>query len=58
MRPTFDQLPADHTPARPYKSAWGLYGDDDELGSLNLLTKETRLRAVQEVKLGTVVPLK
>jgi hypothetical protein len=36
--PTYDQLPID--PKYPAKTAWGLWGEDDNLGTLNLLTKE------------------
>jgi kynurenine formamidase len=37
---------------RPQGSNWGEFGDDDQLGRLNLLTDERRLRALQEVKSG------
>ena len=40
--------------SRPPGSNWGEFGDDDELGRLNLLTDERRLRALQEVKSGRV----
>ena len=33
-------------------SAWGLWGDDDELGTLNLITEERRLAAASFVKKG------
>lgn len=36
--PTFDQLPID--PKYPSQTAWGLWGEDDNLGTLNLLTEE------------------
>lgn len=36
--PTFDQLPIDAK--YPAHSAWGLWGEDDNLGTLNLLTPE------------------
>jgi len=39
---------------RPQGSNWGEFGDDDQLGRLNLLTDERRLRALQEVKAGRV----
>src|SRR5207253_6328702 len=39
---------------RPPGSNWGEFGDDDQLGRLNLLTDERRLRALQEVKAGRV----
>ena len=37
---------------RPEGSNWGEFGDDDQLGRLNLLTPERRQRAAQEVKAG------
>ncbi|TMH70744.1 MAG: cyclase family protein [Betaproteobacteria bacterium] len=39
---------------RPQGSNWGEFGDDDQLGRLNLVTDERRLRALQEVKAGRV----
>lgn len=36
--PEYDQLPI-HSKYPP-KTAWGLWGDDDDLGTLNLLTEE------------------
>lgn len=36
--PTYDQLPID--PKYPAKTAWGLWGTGDNLGTLNLLTAE------------------
>lgn len=36
--PTYDQLPIDSK--YPPHTAWGLWGEDDNLGTLNLLTKE------------------
>ena len=39
---------------RPQGSNWGEFGDDDQLGRLNLLTDERRLSALQEVKAGRV----
>lgn len=40
--PAYADLPID--PSRPPGSAWGVFGDDDELGTINLLTPE-RVRA-------------
>ncbi|KAI1048839.1 hypothetical protein LB505_012855 [Fusarium chuoi] len=37
--PTFDDLPFDKN--GPPGNAWGLWGPDDQLGRLNLLTPET-----------------
>ena len=39
---------------RPEGSTWGDFGEDDELGRLNLLTEEKVLEAVAEVKVGKV----
>lgn len=36
--PSYDQLPID--PKYPPKTAWGLWGQDDNYGTLNLLTEE------------------
>lgn len=49
--PEFDQLPLrDGDP--PY-SAWGLYGDRDELGTLNRLTDQRVAEAARtEIKTG------
>ncbi|PVH91764.1 hypothetical protein DM02DRAFT_663635 [Periconia macrospinosa] len=54
-RPGFDQLPLhpDHLQA----SAWGLWGADDQLGALNLLTAETVKAALLEVETGERIPL-
>lgn len=55
-RPRFDQLPlhADH----PKASAWGLWGDEDQLGTLNLLTAERVKAALLEVETGERITLK
>ena len=45
-RPRFDDLPV--APGQPKHSAWGLYGPDDETGTVNLLTTE-RLAAAQRL---------
>ena len=37
---------------RPEGSNWGDFGPDDQLGRMNLLTPETRLRAIREVEHG------
>ena len=36
--PSYDQLPID--PKYPPKTAWGIWGEDDNYGTLNLLTEE------------------
>ena len=37
---------------RPEGSTWGDFGDDDELGRINLLTPEKVLQGVREVEHG------
>ena len=38
-------------------SNWGRWGDDDQLGTLNLITPEKRLQASSLVRVGTSVSL-
>jgi len=54
-RPKFDDLPLNK--GDPPFSAWGLYGKDDNLGTLNLLTPEVVLEAAKEIKTGVRVGL-
>lgn len=54
--PGFDELPL--RSGDPKGSAWGLWGPDDELGTLNLITNEVTQLALHEAKLGRVVNLK
>jgi hypothetical protein len=54
-RPSFDSLPLNK--GDPPFSAWGLYGADDELGTLNLLTPENTARAAKEIQTGVRVSL-
>jgi len=53
--PSFDQLP--FTPGAPPKSDWGLWGKDDEKGTINLLTPERILLASKTIRKGSVFPL-
>lgn len=53
--PHYDDLPI--RPDLPAGSSWGLWGDDDALGCLNLLTPERVQRAASLVRTGTVFPL-
>src|SRR5215831_15029916 len=53
--PTFDELPI--KPDYPPHSAWGVFGDDDEIGTLNLLTPERVAAAAQLVRSGEVFPM-
>jgi len=53
--PSFDELTID--PKGPKGNAWGLFGADDQLGMLNLLTPETTLAAAAEIRDGARIPL-
>jgi kynurenine formamidase len=53
--PAYRDLPV--RPGAPPHSAWGVFGDDDQLGTLNLLTAERVLRAASLVRKGAVFPL-
>ena len=54
-RPPFSDLPLDKN--GPPGNAWGLYGKDDELGALNLITPATVKAAAQEIQTGERVSL-
>jgi kynurenine formamidase len=51
--PRFDELPQRSMLA----CSWGLWGDDDVLGTLNLITPERTLAAASEVRRGALFPL-
>ncbi|KAK0186058.1 hypothetical protein F5146DRAFT_1005190 [Armillaria mellea] len=53
--PSFDELPSLHS----FKGcAWGLWGDDDQLGTVNLLTDDVvKQAATEEIKTGQSVSL-
>jgi len=53
--PFYDDLPV--KAGAPEGSAWGLFGDDDQLGCLNLLTPERVVAAAKLVRKGAVFPL-
>jgi kynurenine formamidase len=53
--PRYRELPID--PRHPAKTAWGLFGDDDNVGMFNLQTPERIARAAQLVKKGAVFAL-
>ncbi|KAI8143116.1 hypothetical protein BJV82DRAFT_611417 [Fennellomyces sp. T-0311] len=53
--PSYDELPIDIK--YPPKSAWGVFGDDDKLGTLNLLTKERIASAAKCMKQGKLFKL-
>jgi kynurenine formamidase len=53
--PPYQALPI--SDEAPPGSAWGVFGVDDQLGTVNLLTPERVRRAVGLVRKGTVFPL-
>jgi len=53
--PSYDKLPV--TAGAPKGSAWGLFGDDDQLGCLNLITPEKTAEAAKLVRKGAVFSL-
>lgn len=53
--PTFDELPIH--PDYPRHSAWGVFGQDDQIGTLNLLTPERVAEAARLARLGQVFPM-
>lgn len=55
LAPAFEDLPLDKT-GPPY-NAWGRFGDNDEMGMLNLLTKETTKEASSEIQEGIRISL-
>ncbi|KAH4089129.1 hypothetical protein HBH70_026490 [Parastagonospora nodorum] len=54
-RPSFEQLPLH--PDDPPFSAWGLYGPEDNLGTLNMIVPETVVEAAKEIKTGVRIGL-
>lgn len=54
-RPRYADLPI--SPERPPASAWGVFGDDDELGTVNLLGDEQARRGAELVRRGAVFSL-
>lgn len=53
--PRYTDLPVKS--GAPAGSAWGLWGNDDQLGCLNLLTPERTIAAARLVRTGAVFPL-
>jgi kynurenine formamidase len=51
--PTYADLLA-RTDGKPPGTAWGVFGAEDEIGTINLLTTERVLAGVQEVRTGEV----
>lgn len=54
-RPAFSELPLNK--GDPWLSAWGLWGKEDQLGTLNLLTEEVVKSAAAEIKEGVRISL-
>lgn len=52
--PTYDELPE---APRGGRSAWGLFGPNDSVGMMNLLTPDVVVQAASLVKTGQVFPL-
>src|SRR5262245_24701424 len=53
--PTYDELPVPE--GAPAGASWGLWGDEDVLGCLNLLTPDRVVRAAGLIRKGAVFPL-
>ncbi|KAJ5730678.1 uncharacterized protein N7483_005186 [Penicillium malachiteum] len=53
LKPTFDSLPL--LSEGPHGNAWGLFGDHDQLGMLNLLTRANTAAAAREIIEGVRV---
>ena len=53
--PSYDELPV--RPDLPPESSWGVWGDDDVLGCLNLLTTERVRAGVESIRDHAVFPL-
>jgi kynurenine formamidase len=53
--PSYDDLPI--RSGAPKGSAWGVFGDQDELGTINLLTPERVLAAAATIRTGKVFAL-
>jgi len=54
-RPAFSELPLNK--GDPWLSAWGLWGPNDELGTLNFLTEDVVKAATAEIKDGVRIGL-
>jgi kynurenine formamidase len=55
MLPTYAELPVDEVISK--RTAWGVFGEDDEIGTLNLLTDACVLAAAGEVRTGRRIGL-
>ena len=55
--PSYDELPEAANAGFPARSAWGVFGADDELGCWNLVTPEKTAEAAGLVRKGAVFSL-
>jgi kynurenine formamidase len=53
--PSYDELPV--RAGAPAGAAWGVFGDDDEVGTINLLTPERVIAAASSIRSGKVFAL-
>ena len=53
--PSYDELPV--RAGAPAGAAWGVFGDDDEVGTINLLTPERVIAASSSIRSGKVFAL-
>jgi kynurenine formamidase len=53
--PSYDQLPIRE--GTPQGAAWGVFGDNDQLGTINLLTSERVIQAANFVRTGRIFAL-
>lgn len=53
--PAYRELGAER--CAPYRSAWGVFGEDDQVGTLNLLTPDIVRAAASLIRRGVVFPL-
>jgi kynurenine formamidase len=53
--PSYDELPV--RKGAPAGAAWGVFGDDDEVGTINLLTPERVVAATSSIRSGKVFAL-
>lgn len=53
--PDYDQLPI--SPDKPPRSAWGVWGDDDQVGAINLLTNDKVIAGLACARRGAVFSL-
>ena len=53
--PRHDELPI--RPGAPAGAAWGVFGDDDQLGTINLMTPEVVVEAAGSIRSGRVFAL-